>query len=171
MCGICIPLIGAVKVESPLKGIIGRFDGGQLLELHERSIHPILPIPQLNQVTVRISYCPVIVHHETLHGLDETTLDIPRLGGLHSCVNETLATSHGVEVELIWSKSSQVRVLHEAFALRTIIILDEVRQGAVTEAERDTLPLNVLLTHTCNDLQGRNLTQNCVIISLSSLRH
>ena len=103
---MCIPLISAVEVEPPLKGIIGRLDGGQLLELHERSIHPILPVPQLYQVTIRVPNGPIVVDHEPLHGFDQTTLDVPRLGGLDSRINETLSTTHGVEVELVRSETS-----------------------------------------------------------------
>ena len=167
-----IPLIGAVEVEPPLEGIIRRFDGGQLLELHERSVHPVLPVPQLYQVTIRVPNGPVVVHHEPFHGLDQTTLDVPRLGGLDGRVDETLATAHGVEVELVRSETGQVGVLHEAFALGTVVVLDEVRQGAVTEAEWDSLPLNVLLTNTGNDLQRNNIiTQkfNCTCCQFSPL--
>ncbi len=153
-----IPLIGAVEVEPSLEGIIGRLDGAQLLKLHESSVHPVLPVPKLNQVTIRVSNGPVIVHHKTLHGLDQTTLDVPRLRGLDGRVDETLATAHGVKVELVRSEPGEVGVLHEAFALGAVVVLDEVRQGAVTEAKGDSLPLNVLLTNTCNDLQ-RNITQ------------
>ena len=167
-----IPLIGAVEVKPPLEGIIRRLDGGQLLELHERSVHPVLPVPQLYQVTIRVPNGPVVVHHEPFHGLDQTTLDVPRLGGLDGRIDETLATAHGVEVELVRSETGQVGVLHEAFALGTVVVLDKVRQGAVTEAEWDSLPLNVLLTNTGNDLQRNNIiTQkfNCTCCQFSLL--
>ena len=166
---MCIPLIGAVKVEPPLEGIIRRLDGGQLLELHERSIHPVLPVSQLYQVAIRVPNGPIVVDHEPLHGFDQTTLDVPRPGGLNGRVDETLTTTHGVEVELVRSETGEVGVLHEALALGTVVVLDKVRQGAVTEAEWDSLPLNVLLTNTGNDLQ-RNIMLSQIVLSTLSLR-
>ena len=57
-----------------------------------------------------------------------------------------------MEVELVRGQASEVRVLHKALALRTVVILDEVRQSSMPESKRDSLPLHVLLTHTRNNL-------------------
>lgn len=74
------------------------------------------------------------------------------LGCLDGCVDKTLSASHGVEEELSGRQTGQVGVLHEASALRTVIILDEVRQRAVFEAEGDSLTLHVLLPHHGDNL-------------------
>ena len=74
---VCIPLIRAVKVEPPLEGRVRGFDGGELLELHERSVHPVLPVAQLDQVAVGVPDRSVVGDDDTLHGLHETTLDVP----------------------------------------------------------------------------------------------
>lgn len=58
-----------------------------------------------------------------------------------------------MEEKLGGCQASKVRVLHETTRLRAVVVLDEVRQGAVAEAERDSLTLNVLLPHTGNDLR------------------
>ncbi len=39
--------------------------------------------------------------HEVLHGLDQTPLDIPSAGCLHSSVDEPLTTSHGMKEEFL----------------------------------------------------------------------
>ena len=76
--GLCvnIPLVSSVKVEPSLKGRVRGFDAGELLKLHEGTVHPILPIPQLEKLSVGVPHCSIVVHHETLHSLDETTLDV-----------------------------------------------------------------------------------------------
>lgn len=76
------------------------------------------------------------------------------LSRLDSSVDETLTATHGVEEELGGGEASQVGVLHKAPALRAVIILDEVGQRAVLEAEGDPLTLHVLLPHHCDHLPG-----------------
>ena len=102
---------------------------------------------------IRVANGPIVVHHESLHGLDQTALDVSRLGGLYGSVDQSLPTAHCVKVELVRRETGEVRVLNKSFALWTVVVLDEVGQGAVTETEWDSLTLNILLTHTSNDLQ------------------
>jgi hypothetical protein len=52
----------------------------------------------------------------------------------------------------LWSKASQVGVLHKASRLRAIVILGEVGQGAAPKPKGDALALHVLLPHTGNHL-------------------
>lgn len=54
--------------------------------------------------------------------------------------------------EHLWSKASQVGVLHKAPGLRAIVVLGEVREGAAPKAKGDSLPLHILLPHTGNHL-------------------
>lgn len=88
------------------------------------------------------------------------------LSSLDSCVDQTLSASHSVEKELCRCQAGQVGVLHEASALRTVVILDEVRQRAVFEAEGDSFTLNVLLPHHSNNLnkEGRRCESNPSLI-------
>ena len=75
------------------------------------------------------------------------------LCGLHGRVDQPLAPAHRVEVELGGREAGEVRVLDEAARLRPVVVLDEVRQRAVTEAERDPLPLHVLLADARDHLR------------------
>ena len=63
-------------MELPLEGGVGGLDGGQLLELHEGSVHPVLSIAELDQVTVGVADGSVVVDHDALHRLHQTTLDV-----------------------------------------------------------------------------------------------
>jgi len=71
---------------------------------------------------------------------------------LDSGINKTLTTSHGVEEELRGSQPGKVGVLDEASRLGAVIVFNEVRQRALTEAEGNALTLNVLLTDASDDL-------------------
>jgi len=71
-----LPLVSGVKVKPSFEGRVRRFDAGELLKLHEATVHPVLPVPQLEKLSVGIPYCSIVVHHETLHSLDKTTLDV-----------------------------------------------------------------------------------------------
>lgn len=72
-------------------------------------------------------------------------------------------TSHGMEEHLLRRQPPQVAVLHEATALRAMVILREMGKAAAPEPEGDPLPLHVLLPHTsCNlrrnaDTEWRNV--------------
>ena len=69
-----------------------------------------------------------------------------------------------MEVELVGCEPGEVRVLHEPFTLGSIVVLDEVREAAMTEAKGNTLPLHVLLTHASDnlgDVDLRTLGTSC----------
>lgn len=72
--------------------------------------------------------------------------------GFDCSVNQSLTTSHGVEIELCWSKSGKVGILHKPSTLRTIIIFDEVRKCAVTETKWNPFTFNILLAYHSNNL-------------------
>lgn len=84
------------------------------------------------------------------------------LSCLDSCINQTLSASHGVEEEFCWCQAGQVGVLHKTSALRTVVILDEVRQCAMFEAKRDSLTLHVLLPHHSNNLNKEERQVECL---------
>ena len=60
---------------------------------------------------------------------------------------------HGVEEELGRCQTGEIRVLYETTGLGTVIVLDEVRQCSVAEAEGNTFTLDVLLPYTGNNLE------------------
>ncbi len=65
----------------------------------------------------------------------------------------------------LWSKASQVGVLHKASRLRTIVILGEVGQGAAPKPKGDALALHVLLPHTGNHLHMITYVSGCQYIT------
>lgn len=78
-------------------------------------------------------------------------------GSFDGCIDETLASSHGVKEELCRVETGQVRVLYEASRLRTVVVLDEMWQGSMSKPERYTLSFNILLSHTCYNLWTENI--------------
>ena len=56
--------------------------------------------------------------------------------------------------ELRGREAGEIGILDEASRLGTVIVFDEVRQSPMPKAEGNTLTLDVLLTHTGNDLEG-----------------
>ena len=61
--------------------------------------------------------------------------------------------THGVEIEFRRGQTGKVGILYETSGFGTVIILDEMRQGSFSETERNSFSLNVLLTHTSNNLK------------------
>ncbi len=98
-----------------------------------------------------------VLDDEVFHGLDEPALDVSRAGGLHGRVNEPLASSHGMEEQLLGGEADQVAILNKPTGLWAQIILGEMRQGAPAEAEGNPLALDILLAHACHHLytQGK----------------
>lgn len=82
-----------------------------------------------------------------------TKPDITGFGGLYSGIDQTFATSHSVEVELGRRHFGKVQILIQASRFGTVIILDGMRKGALAEAERNPLTIDVLLTHPSNNLR------------------
>ena len=114
---------------------------GDLLILERDGIHAVLAVEELEHLPLRVAHCAVVLDRDVLHGLDEPALDVTRLRSLHSSVDQTLATAHGVKEELLRGEPTQVRVLDKAARLGTVVVLGEVRQRAVEEAVWDALPL------------------------------
>ena len=142
------------EAEAALHLGVGHFEELELLRLDRRRVHAVLAVQELNHVAERVAHRAVVLHHDVLHGLDEPTLNVAGLGGLDRRVDETLATAHGVEEELLRREAREVRVGHEAAALGQQVVLVKVRQRAVAEAVRHTLALDVLLSDARNDLRN-----------------
>lgn len=115
--------------------------------------HAVLPIEELDDLLSGGAHCAVVLDHYVLHGFDQAALDVACLSGLDSSINESLSTSHSVEEELLRGEPIQVAVLYEALALRAIVILGEVRESSLVEAEGDSLALDVLLAYASHNLR------------------
>ena len=130
--------------------------GDEFLALDHSTINPVVTIGKLNDTVCRIPHSTVITNCHILKCLDQATLDVTRFSSLHSSVNQTLATSHCMEKELVCCKATQVRVLHKASAFWCKVILCEVGQSAVAETERNTLTFHTLLSHASRHLRDIN---------------
>jgi hypothetical protein len=58
-----------------------------------------------------------------------------------------------VEEKFLRCKTCEVAILDEALASGTEVVLAEMRQSSLTEAKRDTLTLDILLTDASHDLR------------------
>ena len=76
------------------------------LALDHRGIHTVFAVQELDDITDTITYSTVILNDDVLHGLDETTLDVTSFRCLNRSVNQTFATTHGVEEELLRSQAA-----------------------------------------------------------------
>jgi hypothetical protein len=99
----------------------------QGLVLHKGGVHAVLSVDELEDVAARVSDGSVVLDLDVLERLDETTLDVSRLGRLDGGINETLSTSHGVEEELGRRETSEVRVLDEASGFGPVIVFRKMR--------------------------------------------
>ena len=73
----------------------------QRLRLNVLGSHAILAVQELDDVAVSISGRAIVLNPHILHRLDEPSLDVPRRRRLHGCVNQSLASAHGVEEKLL----------------------------------------------------------------------
>ena len=124
---------------------------------------------ELEDIHVCITNSAIILNDKILHSLHQLTLNISSVGGFYGCVNKTLTARHGVEEEFRWSQATNERVLDEATSLGAVIVLLEVGEGAILEAIRDALALNVLLPNTRNHL--RNIDGTTLGSSTNHRRH
>ena len=122
------------------------------LMLQLTRVHAIFPIEILNNNPRSVAHAHVIVDLAILHRLDKLALQIADLGRIHCSIDETFATTHGVEEELLRREASNKRVLHKATAIWAIIVFCVVRQRAVVKAIRNTAAIDVLLSDTTNHL-------------------
>lgn len=94
-----LPFVTWVKPELSFEGLVAELDGGQRLELDHLAAQPVLAVPQLDELPDGVPHRPVVIDHDGLHGLYETTLDVAGLGRLDGRVDQTLSAAHGVKVE------------------------------------------------------------------------
>ena len=138
----------------PLAELLPRVaQGVDLLGLDVRGVHAVLAVEKLDHVTRAVPHGSVVFHDDVLHRLHQSPLDVTRLGRLHRGVDETLATAHGVEEELLRREAAQVGVLDKPASLGAEVVLRKVRQRPVGEPERDALTLDVLLAHARDHLR------------------
>ena len=129
---------------------------GHEVDLHVLDVlsrEAVLAVEELHHLVLRSAHSPIILDHHVLESLDQSALDVAGLSSLDSRIDQSLATAHGVEEKFLWCQAGQVAVLDETFAGWAVVVLAEVRQRALTEAEGDTLTFYVLLTNASHDLR------------------
>ena len=145
--------LAQVHAEPPAELGVAQPVRDELLPLHHGAVDAVLAVGKLDHIVHRVAHRTVVADRHVLQRLDQAALDVARLGRLHRGVDQTLAPGHGVEEELVRGEATQVRVLHEPTALGRKVVLGEVRQGAVAEAERNALTLDRLLPDTRRHLR------------------
>ena len=133
---------------------IALFQGREVLELEQLAAHAVLAVQQLDHLAVAIAHRAVVPKANPFHRLDKPTLDVASLGGFDGRVDQTLATTHSMEVELSRGEAVQIRVEDEAAGLRAIVVLVEVRERTELEPKLDALALDVLLPNAGDDLRN-----------------
>ena len=93
-----------------------------------------------------------------LHRLHQTALNIARIRGLDSGINETLTTSLCVVEELSRHETIHKAVLDETARLHAVVVSCKVGQSAVLKSILNTAALNQLLTQKCHHLRDVLLT-------------
>lgn len=129
----------------------------KFLVLNELCCNSILPIQKLNNISLGVSYCLVIGNHNVLQGLDQSSLNVARLGSLNCCVDNTFSSSHCVKIKLFWCEAFVVAVGHKSSAFWSEVVFQKTRQGSVIESKRHSLTLNVLLANKTRDLRYVNV--------------
>ena len=124
------------------------------LALHFDGVNAVLAVAELNDAALVVAHRHVVLNLQILHALDESALDISSGTGLNGGVNETYATTHGVEEELLRREPRNEGVLHEAARPRRVVVFREVRQRAVLKPVGDALAVNELLPEARNHLRN-----------------
>ena len=134
----------------------GKSEGIKFLPFDPYSIHAIFTVKKLNNLSSRSTEGTIVSRHDGFHRLNKTTLNVTSLGSLTCSIDQTFATSHGVEKEFLGTQATKVRVFDKASTFGAKIVLGKVRERSATKAVRNTLTLNVLLSHTRNNLRNVN---------------
>jgi len=92
--------IRRVKLELALKTVVAECDSFNALELNMLPCQPVFTISELDDLSHTVPHSSIIVNHASLHSLDQPTLYITCLSSLHSRINQTLSSSHSMEIEL-----------------------------------------------------------------------
>jgi len=89
--------------------------------------HAIFSVQEVDQNFARSSHRAIILDHQILQCLDQSSLNVTSVSSFDSSVDQSFTTTHRVEIKLGWSQAGQVRTRHETFRFGTIIVLGEVR--------------------------------------------
>ena len=148
--------IHEINTETISKLIIRASDDINTLVLNMSTVETIFSVDELNNIPQRVTNSAIILDHDFLQGFDQFTLDVTCFSSLHSGINKTLTTSHGVEEELCGRQATQIRVLDKPTGFWRVIILGKVRQCTVFETEWNTLSFDRLLSHDRSHLRNVN---------------
>ena len=84
------------------------------LFLDKLSGDPILAIQVLNQISLRTPHGVIILDHDVLQGLDQSSLHIPSLGCFDGGINEPFSSSHGMKEEFRGRQALTIGIRHES---------------------------------------------------------
>lgn len=152
--------IPQIQPKLLFKQKVVRFEDRNRLILHPHPIQTIFAVTQLKNLSDGVAHCAVIIDHHAFHRFDETPLNVAGFRGFHRRINKTLATAHRVKKKFGGRQTGQVRIFDESTRLRTVVVFDEMRQGSMPKSKRNSLPFDVLLPDTRNNLKS-NTTATC----------
>src|SRR6266568_1141672 len=111
-------------------------------------VDPVLTIPDLDDVSPRVSDRRVILDSEMLESVDETALHVPALLSPHCSIDQPLSSSHCVEEELYRFQSIPIAVIDEAASSSSV-------------SPQDPLSTTRLLTHVRSHLPNVERRASC----------
>ena len=120
--------------------------------LHVARIQPISSVCKLNNLIGRVPNSCVIMNAQILQTLDQPPLHVPSLRSLHSCIDQTLTSSHRVEKELCGSQTGVETVSHEAFSFGFFGPLCKMRQWTTFKTIWNPFATKSLLPNWCHHL-------------------
>ena len=80
----------------------------EILGIHH--IDTVVSVEKLDNRTVVVSNCHIVVNNQRLELFNQATLEIATTRGLHGGINQTLAASHTMEIEVLRSQTTDESV-------------------------------------------------------------
>eukprot|EP00760_Papus_ankaliazontas_P034619 PhM_4_TR7299/c0_g1_i1/m.686 len=123
-------------------------------EFHLHRVEAVLAVAELDDATRGVRDSVVILHDKVLKALHDLSGEVPCVGGLHSGIDETLATTHGVEEELRRRETRVETVLNEAARNGLASATGEVGRRALDETVANALSGHSLLSDARDHLSN-----------------
>src|SRR5271170_7447813 len=130
------------------------WDCVDVLSFDGNSVQTVFAVRELYQVAQTISNGPIVLYHDIFQSFNESSLDVSRLSGFHSGINQTLPSSHGVEEKLLRRQTSKIRVFNKTTTFRTVVVFGKMRQCSIFETEWNTFAFDHLLTDASRHLRN-----------------
>ena len=96
--------------------------------VHKHWIKAIITIRKLNDSFIARPNCVVVLHYEVFQSLHQPALHVACLGSFDGCVDESLATTNGMEEEFCGRESVVKAVLDKTLGCRVLGVRLKVRQ-------------------------------------------